>query len=1756
MFYRIKAAGSLAFPRPQANRQVLTTIISPPLDRRRMSASSPPRLSAFEHRGFADPLKVPLPPSLPSEHSIDLSVVDAGQPSPLSYPVTTHGEADTTKPDGAEMNHMDFEPPGEELAAAESSKIDPLAMKPAGLEPIGPSPIGLEPLNLKPKELRPVDWEPVDIKPTIPDQLEPAMDETLDNRLTLQQASRSLETLAEVALPNAPSGDPEDSRISKPEDASTAPSTGAGEPETDTTGSQATKTSLSDLFEAFQMDQIQLGRTRALEAQLHSLFRECGTNARLIPIQSHLYRLMALCVRDEEKSLFTTLYSQSLSVHATCGSGHGPPLLNDVPSAIPHPDASWINRLPDSSQAGVLSFLSNLRRNPAFLADRIVRLPSPQLMNLARPHRVGTVLGSPRSSTESVFAKFGSRTNLQESLKSQGPVTSLEQMLRDPLLLLVHGVFGTSSPSSPSEELRRLDIWSSVLARVIESGKLGADDFCLAVIGCFPTPSCGSSFTGLERFLLNLIRCGDQNINLLTSASSSGPAFSLDLDTKDPAAASQNFNGQATELFLDLLLEDDQPFAASGSSLDLVRAGLEKIENYEKRAKARSFFVSRWFCSRLLGTALVTPESHGVLLGCHISSDIRQKILSPLASNLCASISDALSQGSLDSATSSTKAAKSQKVLRVFDAPSSLKAYGSPDDQASLSLPFLDKGFVSLGSREVLSIVTALVPSESSESRNSSTIKSLASVATSVTASSTLTAGTSDGRTGTASSVAPSLSGTSMTSATFANEASASTLQDFHRYPGKEPPEDQSTSNGVNIGSTPSNSSDLSLGFLPDLWKLAMSQEGSTIPQQDAEQILLFVNNQDGSLSLDPLSPASDRLNEPSQPQDVVEVLGHSPLGQEEYVCLCQGVTRLALHASLEVRENIMRGNDELSSLKATFDALMRQAHFYHDFQTSHFWWTCAHAASKLTPDLIRILIETLFQSTQAQMERARHSAHEHQDWISVLQARKARQLQYLQASIQACESMRDKMWYLSDVRNSSIYEETLNVVRALKDMAAAPKPKETGVAAWAKHKFRNSFGQERLRAQVLDAMLAPRDRGGQMKLADSQVTMTSRWLVQDSIENFCRGEERIHRFCFEIHKAIKKCAGESLLDSPVLWSSALYEYEKQIFFQPRGTYPLTPPMDRAPFRSRDQYSGSAAYTAFASNASVTSDFPRSSFNIAGSPYGSENGLGLQNGYSRPGSFQQPGLNGQAWPLQPQMFPPSPVSPSTARRISDLHSRGPKRLFVEKIRENLTSLILSDFGLKLWRDGSETDRWIKDEPLLGKLEDHFAFHRHGSTCSEAKPMTKTENVSPTGTQRATDDTPQHFENDEDQKVAADLEKDNDSNSFGYEDAFRKLLQSFSLAMDPRSKLQALHELVLLAAIRVQASRKLLPSSELDQDDSGPQRLSSGIPRTRLTWLQEVAANCEERRFGSLTDFSPSSTTALADPILGISVTALQDSALISGIQTIILDPAFRPPTFFRDLQFIAAFVSSNILDHTPAGTAFWTVGLAACALKSRLASSLTDAALQILAHHYADRSVAPTTSGSPDFPSPTGREPTRCDSGSHSSSATGPAVARRPLAPELLAGTTLADAARLYTRAALEGDPTAARELGLFYLTHPELVPRVTLPLSKPSEVFGPVASAPAPAGPAGATATVSNGVGVLPGSVAAGPPERKAAGHTKSASEGDAPKPAAGASGSAGGLDPGTFAVAFHWMEFAANAGDADAITFFRENMELGQGW
>jgi chromatin assembly factor 1 subunit A len=124
--------------------------------------------------------------------------------------------------------------------------------------------------------------------------------------------------------------------------------------------------------------------------------------------------------------------------------------------------------------------------------------------------------------------------------------------------------------------------------------------------------------------------------------------------------------------------------------------------------------------------------------------------------------------------------------------------------------------------------------------------------------------------------------------------------------------------------------------------------------------------------------------------------------------------------------------------------------------------------------------------------------------------------------------------------------------------------------------------------------------------------------------------------------------------------------------------------------------------------------------------------------------------------------------------------------------------------------------------------------------------------------------------------------------------------------------------------------------------------------------------------------------------------------------------ALKPKTLFRDLQYIASFVSSQTLADTEKGRAFLHVGLAALAWKDEVCRGMVDVADRIVVRDSIKREARGRASDEP----------------------------------------SILKAMEYWMIAAREGNAIAQRELASLYLTHPEVTPIVSLPLALSSEIF------------------------------------------------------------------------------------------------------
>jgi len=467
-----------------------------------------------------------------------------------------------------------------------------------------------------------------------------------------------------------------------------------------------------------------------------------------------------------------------------------------------------------------------------------------------------------------------------------------------------------------------------------------------------------------------------------------------------------------------------------------------------------------------------------------------------------------------------------------------------------------------------------------------------------------------------------------------------------------------------------------------------------------------------------------------------------------------------------------------------------------------------------------------------------------------------------------------------------------------------------------------------------------------------------------------------------------------------------------------------------------------------------------------------------------------------------------------------------KQRFLTELKQTLTSLLISDLGTLVFARGSETDSWFSGDLGQDCMERRERTERKARRKSRKRTLEKKksfrdlrgaqkpdlpsenpdsfaqrmERAGSGGTRSTEHGTPEVHSTAEsstsDNLVGAprkSISKEMDSPDFPYRMAFQRLLRMFSVHPNPYQKLNALFELEHLIIAYLTPSAPRRPRIRQESLTAAPQSpevqhinafghtdTASTTPRAKN--LEEAIDNCKERRASTLVQPDASSPVhRTTDRSLSLPNPASTDR-IVDVLQDLFRNADIRPKTLFRDLQFIASFVPAAILDKTERGKAFWDAGLAALGLKQDVCRTLIEIADEIVVHYTQTRKT--TTSNTETVPPTT--------------------------ASGELMKYSMQDAAKMWTITAKEGDPVAERELAIFYLTHPELVERVTAPLSKPKETF---------------KAQVME----MHGDGSTGKEERDRERN-----------------------DPATMCVAYHWMELSAVGGDELAKKYLRQREEL----
>ena len=887
------------------------------------------------------------------------------------------------------------------------------------------------------------------------------------------------------------------------------------------------------------------------------------------------------------------------------------------------------------------------------------------------------------------------------------------------------------------------------------------------------------------------------------------------------------------------------------------------------------------------------------------------------------------------------------------------------------------------------------------------------------------------------------------------------------------------------------------------------------------------------------------------------------------------------------------------------------QAQAQSDFNSAHLYWKTLQQLNNLGSASLRnngfaALLNIFARGPRDSIGRSAFAIEDYEAWLVWLKQSQERADGLIDAMSRRLRALRDKMWFSNGVHNSKPYDTCRNIAAALKTMGPSrkwePHPLEQIVTKAGPAAYIHTS-----ESQTLKLLAATEAEGGPNKLSNDQVDITDAWLEQGEIYNFCKGEERIHRFCLEIDKCVGKLVGEGIVEAPDLWSSELYARDRRIFDSTKATRdrdnqswgegssvigdlgrrfrssrpaPTTArnlrtisgynfsqqsfdsgrdSFSRAsaalsePTDAQDYFSASSPVSTADASAAYWSPFqtvmsPSSTTSRAHSPTTSITNLSS--------SFSFPQHNTHGFPSHSQTMTGRPGTSASSETVYQQRLSEEKTRFLDELRQTLVGLLVSDLGNLVFARGSETDSWFADlgQDCIDRREVLRSQHSATKEKQRAKRSSLTQRImekkrsygdlrsaaggasSPT----SSNGPPSSRGNDSSAGTSDTITvKNGEPRSPGVPDfpftkAYQQLLRMFCVHPNPYAKLNALSGLQQLIASSLSSGstrRKLawLSRSDAGSSASTEDRGSGGTNRTRP--LEQAVDKVKERRTQALV--APLAYGAShggggnAETRSIMAANPANSDAISAVLQSLFRDAGIRPKTLFRDLQFIASFVPPAVLEKSDRGNAFWDTALAAMKLKYEVCKTMIEVADGIVGF-YQQTQTRKSASAAASNPTAEAR-----DAAATGATASSAAAALSSQCPARFSprhrGTPFgyADAAHMWTITAKEGDPTAQRELALFYMSSPELVERTTLPLSRPRDVWRPD--------------IIEKDRGFSSGgSGAMGP----------GGASGGGPGTSAG-KGSVGDERPDTelMCVAVHWMRAAGKGGDKPATSFLEQH-------
>lgn len=1119
--------------------------------------------------------------------------------------------------------------------------------------------------------------------------------------------------------------------------------------------------SLSDVHRSLRRQEYQRRRCSQAQLSLSRLQMNSARAARLVVAARSIQQTLAECIRSEDKHSFVNLLDAFHESLDGCLQLSRSPVPETQPENTDTDQlTTFLDDLAPESREATLDFISNVRCDATYVADCLASLTHKKLIAL---------LPDPTSRTGDSVLNHLSDSKIRLS-RNLGYVVDahvdhlLSGNLRSHLETLVHSV---RSPSTGprSEDARALQVWSTVCARLIADQKPGSEKVVPAVLDIWTT---ASEWPGKARLELWLSQTLQKAFFLVDQPSKQ--SFRMRISGRpEPSAEDQArsdaFYTEAVASLLELLGDPTGAPVVPGGVLDMCEATWCKLQDHPGYQRAfPQFVVTRWLFSTFVFGALTLPEAHGLLIDHHIPEAARHRVLREIASRAQKVVFDVIYSWFVSrylqgvafranehrrhgTSTSAEATARVQAVLRQFGGSrhttDSMAAFrGGTDDSYTGSDPCT----ITMRAVDVYIMISALHPQRRSDS---------------------VTSGLDAPRSGLHSS-SSSISGFSL----FKNPGHTDGLAGLSvNEQDMDWPTSMTSGQRSDLLST-SLSEDTCASLLEPvlLWDACSSLDEllSVHGARGSEHwVTLISSRQDGKLET--FAHALSKVGDDSAPISSLIVASDYASSIERLLASEFGSSFATSKGS---QDPVNADHRIYSDLLQAFENRVSHCEDRNDFIGAHTW----------SQELLDVQshvgngshLQIMLASIQCQAERATTrdglSITTCEDWLAVIDPALDRTVAKLLTLDDGISRLRDKMWFVGDVRISAPYDEARSVTNALRIMGKPKRQLRNRMAPplrhWSGQKLSSTNIHLKSEAQVLELLSISPDHGGPNKLSDDQARITAAWMQQNNVENLCRGEERLHRFCMEIRKCVDKLISN---DSAALHTSLLFARDSL-----REKNAATKAA-HGPLATLADTTGRYGHLSLQTNVGASID----AISSASHPLSSASSCDYLDSRSpaltskSSGPFWSPVVTEAQSPSSATSIGtvPTQAAPAASSRMRNSTLAAGALDDVGRLRQRLTSLLTSDLGVSVFNDGSETDMafWTGLGGLL--TEQHLcATTKSLTTSGNERNMTNTTST---------------------RKIGRHIDLDA---------AFAKMAKLFSASNDPFVKLSLLHDIDTLLPV--------------------------------------------------------------------------------------------------------------------------------------------------------------------------------------------------------------------------------------------------------------------------------------------------------------------------------------------------------------------